>query len=128
MPTGAIIRDVVATAHVAARGISPAKLAARGRRNIRRLDVSPGELTRWLLEQQLVTEHDGLLQPTDRGREIGLLLGRDRRSWLSSTARWRPVTLLGVVAVLGGLSPFEPPVDIASGRVPPLAHPVLEAR
>ncbi len=38
------------------------------------------------------------------------------------------VGLFVVFAVLGGFSPFEPPVDLVGVRVPPLAHPVLEAR
>ena len=33
-----------------------------------------------------------------------------------------------VIAVLGGLSPLQPPVDLVGGRVPPLEHPVLEPR
>ena len=37
-------------------------------------------------------------------------------------------TALLVVAVLGGLSALQPPVDLAGVRVPPLAHPVLETR
>jgi hypothetical protein len=36
--------------------------------------------------------------------------------------------LLVVVGRLGGLSPLEPPMHIGCGRVPPLAHPVLETR
>src|SRR5262245_52206765 len=38
------------------------------------------------------------------------------------------VRLFVVVALLGGLSPLEPPVDLVRFRVPPFAHPVLEAR
>ena len=38
------------------------------------------------------------------------------------------VRLFVVVAVLGGLPPLEPPVNFVGGRVPPLQHPVLEAR
>ncbi len=41
---------------------------------------------------------------------------------------WGSVRLLVVFAVPGGLSPLEPPVDLVGVRVPPLAHPVLEAR
>jgi hypothetical protein len=40
---------------------------------------------------------------------------------------WRSVRLLVVVAVPGGLSPLEPLVDFVGVRVPPFAHPVLEA-
>jgi hypothetical protein len=36
--------------------------------------------------------------------------------------------LFVVVALLGGLSPLQPPVDLVGGRVPPLEHPVLVAR
>jgi hypothetical protein len=38
------------------------------------------------------------------------------------------VTLVVVFAVLGGLSPLEPPVDLVGVWVPPFAHPVLETR
>ena len=34
--------------------------------------------------------------------------------------------LFVVVALLGGLSPLQPPVDLVGGRVPPLEHPVLK--
>ena len=36
--------------------------------------------------------------------------------------------LLVDVARLGGLSALEQPMDLVGGRVPPLAHPVLETR
>ena len=38
------------------------------------------------------------------------------------------IELLVVLAVAGGLSPLEPPVDLVGVRVPLLEHPVLEAR
>ena len=38
------------------------------------------------------------------------------------------VRLFLVCAGLAGLSPLEPPVDLVGVRVPPFAHPVLEAR
>jgi hypothetical protein len=56
-----------------------------------------------------------------------LSAARVRDAPVTVTAR-RSVVLLVVVALLGGLSPLEQPVDLMGVRVPPLAHPVLEAR
>lgn len=50
-------------------GIALDELAARA--NGWHGSVKVVELTRWLLEQTLVVERDGLLQPTEQAIEIG---------------------------------------------------------
>ena len=61
---------------------------------------------------KMIQEHSGAGPGVHRSKSPGLA----------------SVRLFVVVAVLGGLPPLEPPVNFVGGRVPPLQHPVLEAR
>jgi hypothetical protein len=68
----------------------------------------------------------------------GANLTSDQVGWMPRTRPYRPVGppergwlavgLVVGVAVLGGCSALEPPVDLVAVRVSPLAHPVLETR
>ena len=67
--------------------------------------------------------------PTNRGQaSVPEARRRGRAPRNPPGAQETPWWLLVVFAVLGGLSPLQPPVDLVGFRVPPLDHPVLETR